>query len=280
MFMSKTIASSILGCFAAMIVVWLALPHPAHACSVHLIADRPAVMPADGTKAVPTNTQIRLHYFPVFSPETQEVLRAPVVRPVGGVPIAIDTEVIVEIGSPIFDPRLWSPWQETWIVVRPTQPLAPNTTYEILDRFESSCERHPCIRESYAVVATFTTGGGPDEHPPDLGDLTEVATTRHPPTGGPACGSAFPYLSAKLQWPPADDNSGTEQVRYNVYQDDELIRGFLAETTYEEPMGVCPASPKQQQIVRYRIEALDLAGNESTIERVLTVQCPDEDMLP
>lgn len=281
MFMTRMIGSIVLlVCTAAAFT--LSIPaKPAQACNILLKARRSAVIPRDGMQDVPTNAQIRIKYFPIFTNDLLEVLRNPIIRPKGGESIEATIEVVLESGAPVSDLQHWSPWEETWIIVQPREELAPNTTYEILDRFESSCHHRQCIRENHAVVASFTTGDGPDEHPPTMTEITEITTAQHPATSGIACGSDFPYLSARLQWMPADDDGGQEQVQYHVYQDDSLMRAFIGSPVYEEPLGVCPTSipgqPVQQQLVHFRLAAVDLAGNQSTIEHDIVVQCPEED---
>lgn len=280
MFMTRMIGSiAFIASVAA--VVTLSIPaRPAHACNIILKARRSAVVPHDGMQDVPTNTQIRIKYFPIFTNDLLEILRNPIVRPAGGEAIEATIEVVLESGAPVSDLQHWSPWEETWIIVQPREELAPNTTYEILDRFESSCHHRRCISENHAVVASFTTGAGPDQQAPHLTRITEITTAQHPATSGIACGSDFPYLSARLQWTPADDDRGPDQVQYHVYQDDALMRAFIGTPVYEEPLGVCPVNipgqPLQQQLVHFRLAAVDLAGNQSMIEQDIVVQCPDD----
>ncbi len=120
------------------------------ACSPVSIIGPPTTLPADGATAVPLNAEIVLvyptthldqHNPPISANDFEDI----VVRPVGGEALA---------------GRLYQASSPATVHLRfsPDTPLAPNTTYEVLDRV------HGNTRGELAVRLTFTTGAQAAEH--------------------------------------------------------------------------------------------------------------------
>lgn len=109
------------------------------------------VLPADGTSDVPINARISIVYDSYRIPIHHFVV--PIVRIEGAEPIAGSTSTIVtEISV-------------TQVFV-PDAPLAPNTTYEVLDELCVGCGSQTDASGALTVVARFTTGSTRDDTPP------------------------------------------------------------------------------------------------------------------
>jgi hypothetical protein len=177
------------------------------------------VLPADGSANVPLDPELRVRYFG-----------------------ALDEHSVSECGEHLARVRLWSEgaesplelegeletWGErasTWLVVKPSEPLLPNTVYRLelnvgLGNFACSCEG------KWTPLSSFTTGAELDAEEPELEGVAgidfgdrQVASNN--------CGNqdVFP-LQPELE-PASDDFPG---VRYNLYVDGVLASPYLKDT--------------------------------------------------
>ena len=109
------------------------------------------VVPADGATEVPINARVVLVY------RTHRMwnfhFAAPLVRREGAEPVGGETSQIVTEES-------------TTLIFVPDAPLAPDTTYEVLDDVCLYCDSGGDAQSALAVVARFTTGPTRDDTPP------------------------------------------------------------------------------------------------------------------
>jgi MYXO-CTERM domain-containing protein len=163
-------------------------------------------------------------------------------------------------------------WSTSWvIIVRPATPLRPGTTYDLVDRRPKiPCGPADCTLGPPAPFASFTTGAGPDNTPPEFGGLKSV-------TPGPleVCaneGCCGPYVSRMftLGWEAGRDDVSGADVLYNVYGADAMpILSFVSGTTVLGAGGCAgpygsPFAAFRAQGGRYAVRAVDWAGNEDT----------------
>src|SRR5262249_19775057 len=146
----------LLACAMVCCVLW---PAPTYACEPPSPIQDRVILPLDGATNVPTNARVALRYFAVPDrPEFADVE----IQPVGWKPI----EVTVQRGTTCHPFRFL-------VCIRPTDPLAANTTFQILTRIPTvPCRQEPCTSSTYSVAATFTTGSGPDTVPPTYAGLS------------------------------------------------------------------------------------------------------------
>jgi hypothetical protein len=256
---------------AAVGIAVVAAPRPADACSP-LTFSRMSTLPADGATGVPTNTQVAIEY---AGSNAEAALTQLVVRPMGGQGIAAPASVVAESGA-----------GRVLVLAKPASALTPNTKYEVLDKFPNlPCASSPCAGAAH-VVATFTTGDGPDTKAPTFAGLTSVPRKAQSCDNTACCG---PYTAVELDlmWDPATGETG--EVRYNVYSDNKLV---LARVTSAKAFIQCSGTGAQAttpgailfgtgSIGQVYVRAVDLAGNEDDnfiefLPRLLCLEFPGD----
>ncbi len=168
------VVSGIVSLGLVVAVVLLGAPSDADACSPYPdgVQGR-RVLPHDGANDVPRNTRVIVHY-DIYrgSPGSTITLRE-----AGGADVAV---TVAQAGG-----------DGVQYIVTPVAPLAPSTTYEVLDNFSFECSdagMSGCLAEP-AVVRTFTTGTVLDLTPPVLTDVT-LAPSYHCFEGTSCSGAA------------------------------------------------------------------------------------------
>src|SRR5688572_7587774 len=182
----------------------------AEACGPLPCADVQDVQPADASSGVALDAEIRVRYFG-----------------------ALDARSVNECGDNLARIRLWPDgaeapielegelltlrYADNWLVVKPSEPLLPSTTYRLelnagLGGFACSCEG------KWTPFSSFTTGTDLDAGNPELGAVSALAFGERQ-TGSSNCGTQdliplLPDLESAN-----DDSPG---VRYNVYVDGVL----------------------------------------------------------
>jgi hypothetical protein len=235
-----------------------ALPRPARACGATPCAQRMAVMPADGTTSVPTNTELRVLYFGTFTGHMADGAGCDLplahMRLVDAEGVAIDFDAIAEAAGE----------HQRWWVGRPPEPLRANARYRLQTQIgvQSCACSDPAV---YSDVSEFTTGERQDAEPPDLAaidrlDLAELvdATT--------TCGRTLGYPVNVVLAPAAPR---APDVSFDIHVDGELVKRYVA--SFEHELFVnCGTSALSLQTMlspaaRVRLRAVDLAGNVSAL---------------
>jgi hypothetical protein len=231
------------------------VPRVARACSLPSGTDRVAVVPLDGAVDVPTNAEIRVYYNFGEYAATGDLERPvdPIVRVVGGASIGVTSMW-----------RLNPGWIEV-IVLTPTDPLMPGTAYEILDTVHGSM-----LTSEHRVVATFTTGDGPDVTPPVFAGALPAGPSDLDVCDDTACCGPYVISRSALRWDAATDDHSW--LAYEVEPFSRLIYGNGAEW-------VCSGSHmfggRALGAGPHRVRAIDLAGNtdDNDVWVTLTFSC-------
>lgn len=137
-------------------------------------------------------------------------------------------------------------------VVRPVNPLAPNTTYSIITNTESSAPH------------TFTTGAGPQTTPPPIPEVQDLELVRYRD-----CGQSQYHATYTLRGPASiyllDTANRTTFVPADLVGD---VTDFSQWPQFD--LGArcggyenVPAAPTRNTSTTVRFAALDLAGNFS-----------------
>lgn len=174
------------------------------------------VQPADASSNVPLDAELRVRYFGAGAPRESSVNecgeRLALIRLwADGAESPLELEGALET---------WGERASTWLVVKPSEPLLPNTSYRIeLDVGLGNCS----CEANWTSLSSFTTGTALDASDPefdgfsgiDFGDR-QVASNN--------CGNqdVFP-LRPELE-PASDDFPG---VRYNLYVNGALASPYL-----------------------------------------------------
>ncbi|MSP59054.1 MAG: hypothetical protein EXR72_01715 [Myxococcales bacterium] len=169
------------------------------------------VIPADNEAGVPTSIRVRVSYATGADAELQcgskpaaPILRLAAPVPDGGIGdggAPLDGGAPPDGGAGIagqwvkatdVDPRAATAWE-----FRATQPLPPQTTFELLDTAPAKCpcSGGGCKATPLAVFARFATGAGPDKIKPVFSGL--IATTcehRTCPVQSADCCGPFDHL--------------------------------------------------------------------------------------
>ncbi len=177
------------------------------------------VQPADGSSNVPLDPELRVRYFG-----------------------ALDEHSVNECGEHLARIRLWSEgaesslelegeletWRErasTWLVVKPSEPLLPNTVYRLelnvaLGNFACSCEGE------WTTLSSFTTGAALDTEDPEFDGVSGLDFGERQ-MGSSDCGTQdlIPLLPEL-----ASANDDFPDVRYNLYVDGVLASPYLKAT--------------------------------------------------
>lgn len=141
-----------------------------------------SVVPGDGATGVPTNARVRVLYLGHWNGVLPPALS---LREAAGASVEVSFEWRARS---LFD------WL---VVVTPSLPLQPSTTYEVLDELSLPCEdpSGDCLGEPI-VVATFTTGTGADMTPPVFGGGATVESALGGCADSACCG---PYDSVNFE---------------------------------------------------------------------------------
>jgi hypothetical protein len=233
--------------FVVALLLALAAPRPAGACSPPGPFNFGGIAPADGATDVPTNTQLRLFFYvSEMSPAETEIQ----LRPEAGDPVAVTvTRQGSDVGARV-------------VVVQPDAPLRPQTGYEVRTRFKANCT-YDCITTEYAALAKFTTGSGPLTTPPAFAGVTG-ATVRTAVCGGDTCCGPYKAVLMSLDWARGSDPT---IAGYHIYRDGELVSpvglpGGALDCTGRYPFDAFNSFPAVSG--RYGVRAVNLAGLEDT----------------
>jgi hypothetical protein len=221
----------------------LVLGSPAHvdACSLPPPwTYRVGQLPQDGATHVPTNVQLALHY--ESGSRSWEVEPTdPILRLVGGEAVELEVEVIHI--SPLVIPDA----PKMVVLARPTTPLEPTQTYELLDRIgdgacaiDGECDEH-------VVIATFETGAGPDEIPPTAAVISETGIYCDYCYEEGLCCHVHETTHGYVRWNAATDDGAV--VTYDVYADGNRVGVRVGWPSFTGP------------VASYRIDSVDAAGN-------------------
>lgn len=246
----------------ALVAAALADAREARACSYppQGLFER-TVIPEDGATDVPRNARVLVWYDASYDvPGGAVILRAQ-----GGDDVATTSSTPPTVGFA----RLLSP----------TAPLAPQTTYEIVDSLDVPCPTDD-VTECYGpfrVIARFTTGTELDTTPPAI-DGVEIDS------GGVCVSDACPEgqheVVDQLTIAATDDHPAA-WIRYEYRTiDGELVAG----PTHWQTLGRgCGGGYGDIRFYRYLetpaeivVRAVDLAGNVETVgRRVVGATCDD-----
>lgn len=239
-------------------LVALASPGRAVACSPFPACPYAlGTLPRDGATAVPTNVWIRIEATASGRCDASGcdgiAMR---LREQGGAEVELD--VVISTLSP------------SWLhSARPRTPLAPRTTYELLET------SGPCRAAGEHVLATFTTGDGDDDVAPPSPTLRS-AFCRADACDEPSCCGPYSgtYIDV-LADPGTDAGSPPEDLRFEIGSSSDTVRLASAPTSLRFLRGVPAAGfggwtwwePS------VRIRTVDLAGNTSEPLEI-ALECP------
>ena len=261
------------------------------------------VFPADGTTGVPTNAQVVVSY--VSAGDKEAVVDHLGLRSSTG------EGVPVTISQPITNPSGYL-IQKTFVLV-PSQPLAPNTEYQVL----SDIATLPCIQNTHwassmstpacrsildgggaddgagavsTAVSSFTTDGGPNKiHPTLSGAITYTSETQSCTSS--ACCGPYEGYSVSLRWDAATYTGGDVfyelsregvVILYPIQAGDGQVAGngvrgaFLCSGGKSiSTVGSFGYEQFQAQPGKFQVVAVNMAGNRSGQASVeVTVDCP------
>ena len=245
---------------------------------------RSAGDPYDGQTGVPTNARIVVAYSASSTVTDHLALRSS-----DGAPVAVTAS-------------------QSGFVLTPVASLEPNTQYQVLSELAVlPCEQDPrylsavslpaCTSQGDAgvvdgggaidggaqsfVIATFSTGAGPDLTPPVLTGNVSVTTSNQSCIGGGCCVD-FTGVAFTLAWTAATDDTGV--AHYEISNQtgsggdwtfSTLVMGLAFCTGYGPGLGF-------QSFVgtagTYQVVAVDLAGNRSApVNAVVDIDCSVRD---
>jgi MYXO-CTERM domain-containing protein len=244
-------------------------PEPARACSQNPpgINSRD-VMPRAALTEVPTNARVVVVYgASVAAPPPPSIgLRA-----LGGAEVEVDLAVT----------NLGYGWRTGWVVVAtPKQPLAADTTYEVLDAVKVPCSDADCVLPQPVVIEAFTTGAGSDTTPP-LGLAAGAVMSRMASCEADACCGPHEVVAFTVSFAAASDDGG-ENTMYDLI---EVARAEPLARAHRAPMftlaNVCSGTTFNLYEATddggtYLLRAYDLAGNiAESPPLTVEVACPD-----
>lgn len=246
--------------FTSAVICYVLWSPRAHACEPPLAIGSRDILPGDGATNVPTNVRVALQYHGSSSrPELADVQ----IQPVGGQPVA----VTAERGLTNHPFRFLT-------FVRPTAPLAANTTFQVLTRIPGvPCGSESCITSTYSVAATFTTGGGPDTVPPTYAGLSGVTASVQTCNSDACCGPDRVVSYGFDRGTPTDDVAYAGVKLYRVGSGLVSEFGFLSgfELCSGQPTGGGPSGDFMAPVGTFYAHAVDLAGNEDSNMHLVTV---------
>jgi MYXO-CTERM domain-containing protein len=235
-----------------------------------------ALYPADGTSGVPLNARIAVRYrvgheldnrFPPLGPDIA-------LRVANGAAVAVTSELI-GTGS------YWN--TETLVILRPSQPLAAGTSYEVLDRRSKiPCDifANDCALGDPAVFARFATGAASDTVAPQFAGLSPLIVGAFDRCDSSACCGPYVSRSFGMTWTRGQDDVAGQAVRYNLYRVGDA--GPIASLIDSDGIGLAVSCMgtgvyPQSLMVRtgtYFVRAVDWAGNEDIND--IQVRVPDD----
>jgi hypothetical protein len=175
-----------------------------------------------------------------------------------------------EVPSSVVELPAAGPDRHAYLLI-PAEELAPQTRYFLADEIDWDCAAEPCeapLRRKHL----FTTGDASDTTPP-----AAPATPRVTAQVADECDHARGILTTLA-------NPGSDAIRYDLYDDDVLIATgapFLIATAcdpgYLAPRLAVPLAPGAH---RLRLDAVDLAGNQTEGSGSLTLALACEDHFP
>jgi hypothetical protein len=258
---------------------------PARACSpppppAWPFAARSVLLP-DPATAIPTNAAVFLTYEGVADRVDARLLELIELRPSGGVPVDVVIRSVHEASVEPF-------YRTDSFEIRPVTTLMARTTYEVLDYLTPETCQFPssCVAETPSVVATFTTGDGPDLAPPRL---TGSAQVKHDPKPAPCeddgmCCSEHEGVGFSATWPVATDLS-PGPLRYHLYREGSTQVTATIHEARLHAYVVCDGKttgggvgPMYYLQGKYSVRAVDLSGNESAEVASFAIgQCGGDD---
>ena len=235
-----------------------------------------ALYPADETSGVPLNARIVVRYrvgrelgngFPPLGPDLA-------LRVANGAAVAVTSELI-GTGS------YWN--TETLVILRPSQPLAAGTSYEVLDRRgKIPCDifANDCALGDPAVFARFATGSASDSVAPQFAGVNPLIVGAFDRCDSSACCGPYVSRSFGITWTRGQDDVAGQAVRYNLYRVGDA--GPVASLIDSDGIGLAVSCMgtgvyPQSLMVRtgtYFVRAVDWAGNEDTND--IQVRVPDD----
>jgi len=233
------------------LVLLAVLAHPAEtdACSDWPpgVASR-GVIPENGADDVPTNARVAV----IYDAHLDEVWPAALeLRVQGGATVPV-TPTSPRGGGVVR-------------MLAPVAPLAASTTYEVLDTLIMPCEDEvsTCVGAAQ-VIATFTTGTGPDVSPPSLGGVT--VTSSFWCNEGTSCEKSPNEQVYSIHIDARDDDHPASWIRFEYLDEAGVV--IAGPTRLLRPGMECsggaglPAYNIELEVARtFQIRAVDLAGN-------------------
>jgi MYXO-CTERM domain-containing protein len=197
---------------AALAIALAGPPQLANACSfVPGLYERRALPPPEAA-GVPTNTRAVVSYLAMGSmsdPWVGGLGDDLEMRSKDGAAVPVTTEKFA-VGAD------WGRW-DVMVVLTPTEPLAPHTQYELLDRRGVlSCSR-PCTPGEPTVFASFTTGMGRDDLPPRTSGRGRLLAGNIETCDSSACCGHYRIRPYEAEWPAAADDVAASLL-YNLYR--------------------------------------------------------------
>jgi uncharacterized protein (TIGR03382 family) len=237
---------------------------PALPCSAPAGWATAVPFPADGATEVPTNARLAAIYvWSVFYSVESEPGFAEhlALRDASGAEVAVER-------------KRSSRGEDTIETLVPVAPLAPDATYQLVDHLgeASTCmgSEAGCLDDEPTVIATFTTGSGPDVTAPTFAGLATLSSRFAPASVDDPCG-AHSYVDHALHWNAATDDGPAEWIRYNVYNADGAALATSVELndagSFQACTGIIPTVLIHLYATltggpRFQVRAVDLAGNE------------------
>lgn len=170
-------------------LLFAAAPSPAKGCLFPQPVRVRSSLPSDGDTDVPTSIRVRVTYATGADAEIACGVKppAPTIRLAstgrdGGAPDAGAPSIDggVPLGGQWIKATDGDPHVATVFEFRPSQPLPPHTTIELVDAFPTTCDcgDKGCVAQPPAsAFARFTTGAGPDTTKPTYSGLIGTGCT-------------------------------------------------------------------------------------------------------
>jgi hypothetical protein len=246
------------------------LPGSAHACSDLPPGVSQRAWPPPGAIAVPTNTRPVIHYDALglmSDPWISDLGTHLQLRRKDGAAVALTTETIATVvGS-----RYWN----VAVVLTPSEPLAPATQYELVDRKWLGVCLQSCEFADPAVFASFTTGMGRDDSAPQLPGKGSILDLGIATCESASCCGPYRIKQYELHWPAGTDDVSSVLPLYNLYVagQTEPVRRLLEAPRFYFALP-CSGSGSRRETVppgRYSVRPVDWSGNEGPAVEVGTV---------
>lgn len=233
--------------------------HQAWACTPPAPGATRTVQPAKGATQVPRNTEVRVRYTPSNDQGFAASLPAPTLLDGTGTQVEVEVETRQDTKGIV------------WIL-RPKATLAASATYTIQDHFGVTgdgvtCLGSPC-KPGLVTAGTFTTGAMADEKSPQFSGLTGFESLWQS-CGDSACCGPYAGYKVLLKWQAPSDDSGVEDLRYNVYRlqggAKERLVSFATQAIGATAGGYLAWAGNLGVLTDglYEVCAIDLAGHEA-----------------